>query len=74
MPHVLRREVAIHDECPNKFVPSKQWVVGQMSAAKSGGMTYGWYLVFQSSGRLTPGCGHAGQNTAIEPSGLASSG
>jgi hypothetical protein len=40
MPHVLRREVAIHDECPNKFVPSKQCVVGQMSAAKSRGMTY----------------------------------
>ena len=30
--------------------------------------TYDVYLVFQSLGRLMPGWGHAGQNTAIDPS------
>ena len=35
---------------------------------------YDVYLVFQSLGRLIPGWGHAGQNTAIDPSlGWASS-
>jgi hypothetical protein len=30
-------------------------------------MTYGVYRSCQSAGRLISGCGHAGQNIAIDP-------
>src|ERR1700691_3788330 len=74
MLHMLCREVAIHDECSDKLVPARQQFVGHISIAQSGDITYGWYFVFQSFGRFTPGCGQAGKNTAIEPSGMLSSG
>ena len=64
---MLCRKVAIHNKSPDELVTR---IHCQLQGLRGQQITYGLYLVFQSTGRFIPGCGQAGQKMAIEPSGM----
>ncbi len=65
--HMLCREVPIHDEGAYEFISTAQLTATQWMN-QGGTHSLLQYLACQSCGRLIPGCGHAGQKTAIAPS------
>jgi len=62
--HMLCWKVTIHYEGSNKLIPLKRLRKTKYNIWM---MTYEVYRSLQSAGRLNPGCGHAGQNIAIDP-------